>query len=74
MIHEAKELVGGVKGSKVLCAFSGGVDSLVAAQLAHQELGKDVYCFFVDHGLLRPQDHHHIKTLQEHTDLLISQW
>jgi GMP synthase (glutamine-hydrolysing) len=72
MIHEAKELVGGVKGSKVLCAFSGGVDSLVAAQLAHQELGKDVYCFFVDHGLLRPQDHHHIKTLQEHTELNIT--
>lgn len=71
MINEALSLVSGVKGSKVLCAFSGGVDSLVAAQLAHQELGEDLYCFFVDHGLLRPQDHNHIKLLQENTDLNI---
>jgi GMP synthase (glutamine-hydrolysing) len=71
MIEEAKDLVAGVKGEKVLCAFSGGVDSLVAATLAHEVLGSDVHCFFVDHGLLRPQDHHHIKTLQEHTPLNI---
>ena len=41
-----------VKGSKVLCAFSGGVDSLVAAELSHRILGEDLYCFFVDHGML----------------------
>lgn len=60
-----------VKGSKVLCAFSGGVDSLVAAYMAQQELGDDLYCFFVDHGLLRPQDIHHIHTLQKNTPLNI---
>jgi GMP synthase (glutamine-hydrolysing) len=60
-----------VKGSKVLCAFSGGVDSLVAATLAHREIGEDVYCFFVDHGLLRPQDIHHIELLKKETPLNI---
>ncbi|MBL7664959.1 MAG: glutamine-hydrolyzing GMP synthase [Bacteriovoracaceae bacterium] len=57
--------------AKVLCAFSGGVDSLVAAMLAHREIGKNLFCFFVDHGLLRPQDHHHIELLKEHTPLQI---
>ena len=60
-----------VKGSKVLCAFSGGVDSLVAATIAHKELGDDLYCFFVDNGLLRPQDYDHIKLLQDKTPLNI---
>lgn len=60
-----------VKGSKVLCAFSGGVDSLVAATMAQKELGDDLYCFFVDHGLLRPQDLHHINVLKEKTPLNI---
>ena len=71
MVEDCLETVREVKGSKVLCGFSGGVDSLVAAQLAHQELGKDVFCFFVDHGLLRPQDRIHIETLQKNTDLNI---
>lgn len=60
-----------VKGQKVLCAFSGGVDSLVAAILTHQVIGADLYCFFVDNGLLRPQDLHHIKLLKEKTPLKI---
>jgi GMP synthase (glutamine-hydrolysing) len=59
------------KGSKVLCAFSGGVDSLVAAMLAHDVLGNDLYCFFVDNGLLRPQDLKHIHLLQQKTPLKI---
>jgi GMP synthase (glutamine-hydrolysing) len=71
MLDEAKELVRGVKKSKVLCAFSGGVDSLVAAQLSHEVIGDNLYCFFVDHGLLRPQDYGHIETLKKETDLNI---
>jgi GMP synthase (glutamine-hydrolysing) len=47
------------------------VDSLVAAMLTHQVIGKDLYCFFVDNGLLRPQDLHHIKLLKEKTPLHI---
>jgi len=60
-----------VKGEKVLCAFSGGVDSLVAAMLTHQVIGEDLYCFFVDHGLLRPQDLIHLETLKKSLPLKI---
>ena len=63
-LEEAREIVKSARGQKVLCAFSGGVDSLVAATLAHQVLGNDLFCFFVDHGLLRPQDYEHIETLK----------
>ncbi len=55
----------------VLCAFSGGVDSLVAASIAHKKLGKKLYCFFVDHGLLRPQDYKHIELLKNKSQLNI---
>ena len=71
MLETCTEEVKAVKGSKVLCAFSGGVDSLVAATLTQKVIGDDLYCFFVDHGLLRPQDIHHIKLLQEKTSLNI---
>lgn len=71
MLETCLEEAKAVKGSKVLCAFSGGVDSLVAATLAQRVLGEDLHCFFVDHGLLRPQDIHHIKLLQQNTTLKI---
>lgn len=71
MLETSLEEVKAVKGKKVLCAFSGGVDSLVAATLTARAIGDDLYCFFVDHGLLRPQDIHHIKLLQETTSLNI---
>lgn len=71
MLSEAQELVKAVGNEKVLCAFSGGVDSLVAATIAHEELGENLYCFFVDNGLLRPQDHGHIQTLKDNTPLNI---
>jgi GMP synthase (glutamine-hydrolysing) len=71
MLEEAENVVENIGRTKVLCAFSGGVDSLVAATLAQKSLGDDLYCFFVDNGLLRPQDHHHIKLLQKETSLNI---
>lgn len=71
MLESSEEIVRAVKGSKVLCAFSGGVDSLVAATLTHKLIGSDLHCFFVNNGLLRPQDLKHIKLLQDETDLNI---
>ncbi len=71
MLEEAFTLVKAVGDKKVLCAFSGGVDSLVAATLSEKILGKNLYCFFVDTGLLRLQDYKHIKLLQENTNLNI---
>jgi len=71
MLQEALDLVQSVGDQYVLCAFSGGVDSLVAASIAHRVLPQRLYCFFIDNGLLRPQDYGHIKTLKEKTQLVI---
>lgn len=71
MLETSLDEARAVKGKKVLCAFSGGVDSLVAATLCERILKDDLYCFFVDNGLLRPQDYHTIKLLQEKTNLNI---
>jgi GMP synthase (glutamine-hydrolysing) len=71
MLENSEDEVKAIKGAKVLCAFSGGVDSLVAATLTEKIIGKDIYCFFVNNGLLRPQDINHIKLLQERTSLNI---
>jgi GMP synthase (glutamine-hydrolysing) len=71
MMDESLGIVKKAQDKKVLCAFSGGVDSLVAATLAQKVIGENLHCFFVDNGLLRLQDYHHIKTLQEETYLKI---
>lgn len=67
MLVQSEKLVQKVGNSYVLCAFSGGVDSLVAATLTQRIIGDRLHCFFVDNGLLRPQDLQHIKTLSRGT-------
>ncbi len=41
---------------KVVLGLSGGVDSSVAATLIHQAIGKNLYCIFVDNGVLRKDE------------------
>lgn len=41
---------------KVVMGLSGGVDSSVAASLIHHAIGKNLYCIFVDNGLLRKNE------------------
>ena len=41
---------------KVVLGLSGGVDSSVAAVLMHRAIGKNLYCIFVDNGLLRKNE------------------
>ena len=42
-----------LQGKKIICGLSGGVDSTVTSYLLHQAVGKNLFCIFVDHGLLR---------------------
>lgn len=43
-------------GNKVICGLSGGVDSSVAAVLVNKALKGNLYCIFVDNGLLRQNE------------------
>ena len=49
-VERVREQVG---GGKVICALSGGVDSAVAAALAHRAVGDRLTCVFVNNGLMR---------------------
>ena len=51
----------------VICGLSGGVDSSVAAALIYRAIGDQLYCIFVDHGLLRKNERELVvDTFQEH--------
>ena len=41
---------------KVVLGLSGGVDSTVAGVLLHKAIGDNLYCIFVDNGLLRKNE------------------
>lgn len=56
-IHETVENIKQQVGSqKVVMALSGGVDSTVAATLIQHAIGENLYCIFVDNGLLRKNE------------------
>jgi GMP synthase (glutamine-hydrolysing) len=52
-INELKQKLG---NDKVVLGLSGGVDSSVAAALLHKAIGTNLYCIFVDNGLLRKNE------------------
>lgn len=61
-----------VKDKKVIMGLSGGVDSSVAATLIHKAIGKNLYCIFVDNGLLRKNEKQDLeKSLLSKLDLNI---
>ncbi|MBT6649809.1 MAG: glutamine-hydrolyzing GMP synthase, partial [Flavobacteriales bacterium] len=45
-----------IRNDKVVLGLSGGVDSTVAAVLLHKAIGENLYCIFVDNGLLRKDE------------------
>lgn len=50
------ELKAKLGNDKVVMGLSGGVDSSVAAALIHRAIGPNLYCIFVDNGLLRKDE------------------
>lgn len=52
-VAELKEKLG---DDKVILGLSGGVDSSVAAVLLHKAIGQNLYCIFVNNGLLRANE------------------
>lgn len=45
-----------IGNDKVVLGLSGGVDSTVAATLLNKAIGKNLYCIFVNNGLLRKNE------------------
>ena len=50
-------------------ALSGGVDSTVAATLIHRAIGDNLYCIFVDNGLLRKDEFQQVLDGYKHLGL-----
>ena len=53
IIEEMRNKIG---SDRVLLGLSGGVDSTVTAVLLSKAIGKQLYCVFVDHGLMRKNE------------------
>jgi len=56
-VESLKEQLG---DDRVVLGLSGGVDSSVAAMLLHKAIGKNLYCIFVNNGLLRKNEFHDV--------------
>jgi GMP synthase (glutamine-hydrolysing) len=63
-VAELKEKIG---NDKVVLGLSGGVDSSVAAILLHKAIGKNLYCIFVNNGLLRKNEFDEV--LEQYKDM-----
>ncbi len=50
------ELKNKLRDKKIICGLSGGVDSTVTAYLLNKAVNKNLFCIFVDHGLLRKNE------------------
>lgn len=65
-VAELKEKLG---NEKVVLGLSGGVDSSVAAVLLNKAIGKNLYCVFVDNGLLRKNEFESVLDSYKHMGL-----
>lgn len=58
-----------IGNDKVVLGLSGGVDSSVAAVLLHKAIGANLFCIFVDNGLLRKNEFSSVLDQYEHLGL-----
>jgi len=58
-----------VGNDKVVLGLSGGVDSTVAAVLLDKAIGKNLYCIFVNNGLLRKNEFENVLNQYQHMGL-----
>ncbi|MDH3382132.1 MAG: glutamine-hydrolyzing GMP synthase [Flavobacteriaceae bacterium] len=65
-IQKLKDEVG---NDKVVLGLSGGVDSTVAAVLLDKAIGKNLYCIFVNNGLLRKNEFENVLDQYKHLGL-----
>lgn len=63
-IRELKETLG---NDKVVLGLSGGVDSTVTSVLLNRAIGDNLYCIFVNHGLLRKNEFENV--LHQYKDM-----
>lgn len=56
-IEKIRNMVG---SGRVICGLSGGVDSTVSAVITSKAVGKNLFCVFVDHGMLRKDEGRHV--------------
>ena len=60
-----------LQNDKVVLGLSGGVDSTVAAVLLDKAIGKNLYCIFVNNGLLRKHEYERVLDQYKHMGLNI---
>jgi len=65
-VKELREKIG---NDKVILGLSGGVDSTVAATLLSKAIGANLYCIFVNNGLLRKNEFENVLNQYKHMGL-----